>query len=33
MSAARPAQSAKLRVCVDFLEQKLAYGEIALWKT
>jgi LysR family transcriptional activator of dmlA len=33
MSAARSAQSAKVRVCVDFLKQELAHGEFALWKT
>jgi DNA-binding transcriptional LysR family regulator len=32
MSAARAAQSAKVRVCIDFLKQELAHGEFALWK-
>ncbi|RDK01722.1 hypothetical protein [Paraburkholderia lacunae] len=29
----RSAQSAKVRVCVDFLKQEHAQGEFALWKT
>jgi LysR family transcriptional activator of dmlA len=33
MSAARSAQSAKVRVCVNFLKQELAHAEFALWKT
>jgi hypothetical protein len=33
MSAARPAQPAKLRVCVNFLGQKLACHEFVLWNT
>nr|WP_204117265.1 LysR family transcriptional regulator [Paraburkholderia sp. C35] len=32
MSAARAAQSAKVRVCIDFLKRELAEGEFALWK-
>ncbi|SAL33829.1 LysR family transcriptional regulator [Caballeronia cordobensis] len=32
MSASRAAQSAKVRVCIDFLKQELAHGEFALWK-
>jgi LysR family transcriptional activator of dmlA len=32
MSASRAAQSAKVRVCIEFLKQELAQGEFALWK-
>jgi hypothetical protein len=33
MSAARSAQSAKVRICVDFPKHELAHGDLALWKT
>lgn len=32
MSAARSSQSAKIRVCIDFLKRELTEGEFALWK-